>query len=229
MLRLLRADRLLGGGVLAAILLVWAVLLGFDAIVAFGEEVDEIGQGDYSAGTAMLQVLYTLPRRAHMMFPTAAVIGTLIGLGGLAATSELTALRAAGMSRLRIGLGASLPILLLTGLMMLNAETLGPWGEQRAQVLQLSAKSKDLAVARWSGLWAREGDTFLNARTGRKPVGRRAGRASRRAMDAVRRATHRVRPTQRRDDDIRRAALGLGLAAGTAESVVTSCALFVDH
>ncbi len=162
-----RSDRLLAGAVLVAIGLVWLVLVGFDGIAAFANEIDEIGEGDYTVGSAMLHVLFTLPRRAYELFPTAAVIGTLIGLGGLAATSELTALRAAGLSRLRIGVGASLPIAVLTLAMLLSAETVGPWGEQRAQALQVSAKSRDLAVARWSGLWAREGDTFLNAQQGR--------------------------------------------------------------
>jgi lipopolysaccharide export system permease protein len=162
-----RSDRLVAGAVLGALALVWLILLGFDALGAFAGEADDIGQGDYTAGAALTRVLYTLPRRAYEIFPTAAVIACLLGLGGLAATSELTALRAAGLSRLRICLAAIGAIAVLTALMMLVAETVGPWGEQRAQALAVSAKSPDLAVARWSGLWAREGDTFLNAQHGR--------------------------------------------------------------
>jgi lipopolysaccharide export system permease protein len=167
LLPLRRSDRLIVGAVLGALALVWLILLGFDAIGAFAGEADDIGQGDYTAAAAFTRVLYTLPRRAYEMFPTAAVIACLLGLGGLAASSELTALRAAGLSRLRISLAAIGAIGLLTVLMMLTAETVGPWGEQRAQALAVAAKSRDLAVARWSGLWAREGDTFLNAQHGR--------------------------------------------------------------
>jgi lipopolysaccharide export system permease protein len=162
-----RSDRLIAGAVLSAVALAWLVLVGFDGIAAFAEGADDIGEGDFTAGTALTRVLYTLPRRAYTMFPTAAVIGCLIGLGALAATSELTALRAAGLSKLRICLGGILAIAVLTVLMVVSAETVGPWGEQRAQSITVAAKSSDLAVARWSGLWAREGDVFLNAQHGR--------------------------------------------------------------
>src|SRR5688572_1903361 len=101
-----RSDRLIGGSVLGALLLVWSVLVGFDLIQTFVNEIDEIGEGNYSAASAALYTIYTLPRRAYELFPTAAVIGSLLGLGALSATSELTALRAAGLSRLRISLGA---------------------------------------------------------------------------------------------------------------------------
>ena len=56
----------------------------------------------------------------------------------------------------------------LTALMVVNGETHGPWGQKRADSLKASAKSNDMIVARYSGLWAREGDTFLNAQTGQE-------------------------------------------------------------
>ena len=166
-MNLRRSDRLIGGSVLGALLLVWSVLVGFDLIQTFVNEIDEIGEGNYSAASAALYTIYTLPRRAYELFPTAAVIGSLLGLGALSATSELTALRAAGLSRLRISLGALAVVAVLTLSMVIVAETVGPAGEKRAQALAVAAKSKDVSVAQWSGLWAREGDTFLNAEHGR--------------------------------------------------------------
>jgi lipopolysaccharide export system permease protein len=162
-----RTDRLVAGSALLALAAVWTVLLGFDLVSAFAQELDEVGEGNYSAVSALLYTLYTAPRRAYELFPTAAVIGSLLGLGTLAATSELTALRAVGLSRLRICLGALLVVGAMTAAMVLSAETLGPYGEQRAQALSIAAKSRDVTVARWSGLWAREGDTFMNAQHGR--------------------------------------------------------------
>jgi lipopolysaccharide export system permease protein len=55
---------------------------------------------------------------------------------------------------------------LLTGLMVVNGETLGPWGNRQADAVKAAAMSDNLMVAQYSGLWAREGDVFLNARTG---------------------------------------------------------------
>ena len=159
-------DRLVARAVLWALAPVWLILLGFDALTAFAGELDELGEGSYSAGGALLYVLYTLPRRAYELFPTAAVIGALLGLGGLAAASELTALRAAGLSRARIAASVLVVLGALTAVMVVVGETAGPAGESRAQALVVAAKSEDLAVARWSGLWAREGETIVNARQG---------------------------------------------------------------
>ncbi|MRT44334.1 LptF/LptG family permease, partial [Xylella fastidiosa subsp. multiplex] len=77
-------------------LLTWLVLLGLYVVNGFASEVRDIGKGSYRFGHAIAYIAYTVPRRAYTLFPTAAGIGMLLGLGQLAATSELTALRALG-------------------------------------------------------------------------------------------------------------------------------------
>lgn len=151
---------------LGTVLITWTVLTGLDALMAVVSEFGDIGKGNYRFGSVLANVVYTVPRRAYTLFPTAAVIGTLMGLGQLAASSELTALRALGLSRRRLGVAVAGALTLLTLLMVANGETLAPWGQKRADALKASAKSKDMIVAQYSGLWAREGDTFLNAQTG---------------------------------------------------------------
>lgn len=159
-------DLYLARTVLVTALATWAVLLGFDLVNALYHELDEIGEGGYTLSHAVLYTAYTTPRRMYELFPTVALIGCVLGLGGLSARSELTAMRSAGMSRLRIGLGGLLSLGLLTALMMVNAETLAPRGEQSAQSVVNAAKSGDMVVARLSGLWLREGNSYLNARDG---------------------------------------------------------------
>ena len=161
-------DLLVARVVVATVLLAWAVLVGLDAVLAAVDEIDNMGQGEYGFVSVLTYVAYTVPRRAYTMFPTAAVIGTLMGLGQLAASSELTALRALGVSRRRLSLSVAVPLALLTALMMLSGETLGPGAQRAADAMRASARSSDMIVARYSGLWAREGNTFLNARDGRE-------------------------------------------------------------
>ena len=158
----------LAKSVLLATLAAWAVLLGFVTIIDFVSELRDVGKESYTLSHAVLYMMLTTPRRMYELFPTIAVIGSLLGLGGLAAKSELTVMRAVGLSKLQMGLAALIPLLLLTGLMVVNIETLGPAGEQRAQELA-NSKSRQLIVARYSGLWAREGDLFLNARGNSAP------------------------------------------------------------
>lgn len=159
-------DLYVGRVVLTTVLLTWTVLVGLDLVMALSSEVEDIGKGNYSFGHAIAWLAYTVPRRAYTMFPTAAVIGSLMGLGQLAAGSELTALRALGLSRRRLSISVAAALALLTGLMVLSGETLGPWGQTQADVLKNSARSGDVAVDRYSGLWAREGNTFIYAQSG---------------------------------------------------------------
>jgi lipopolysaccharide export system permease protein len=49
---------------------------------------------------------------------------------------------------------------------VISGETIGPAGQRHADALKASAKSDDMIVARYSGVWAREGDTILNAQGG---------------------------------------------------------------
>ena len=163
-----RIDLYLGRTVLLSMLGAGVVLLGFDLILALVNELDEIGEGGYTLSHAVLFVAYTIPRRMYELYPVTALIGTVMGLGGLAARSELTAMRAVGLSRLRIGLGSLAALALVALLMIVNAETLAPAGEQSAQGVVNAAKTGDIVVARVSGLWAREGNVFLNARDGVK-------------------------------------------------------------
>ena len=158
-------DSYIARAVVGSVLLAWAVLLGLDVVLAFAGDVDEIGKGGNSINHAMPATRLPIPWRAYNLFPTAAVIGALMGLGQLAASSELTALRALGLSRRRLSVSVALSLAMLTALMVVNGETLAPWGDERAQSLK-SVRNKDMVVAQYSGLWAREGDMFLNARNG---------------------------------------------------------------
>ena len=156
-------DLYIGRVVLATVLLTWAVLLGFDLMMAVSGQLGDLGKGSYDFPTALAVVAYSAPRRAYTIFPYAAVIGSLMGLGQLAATSELTALRALGLSRRRLSASVAAALVILTALMVVNGETLAPWAQLQADQLKLSAKTNNVAIARYQGLWAREGDTFLNA------------------------------------------------------------------
>ncbi|MEO6365341.1 MAG: LPS export ABC transporter permease LptG [Luteimonas sp.] len=161
-------DLYLARVVVGTVLLTWAILLGLDILQAVAGELADLGKGRYHINHALVSVALSVPRRAYTLFPTSAVIGALMGLGQLAATSELTALRALGLSRRRLTASVAIVLALLTALMVANGETLAPWGEQRSQSIKNAARSDNLIVAQYSGLWAREGDMFLNAAAGQE-------------------------------------------------------------
>lgn len=161
-------DLYVGKVLFGTVLLTWAVLIGLDFVLNLMGEFSDTGKGHYGVAQALVYMAYVMPSHAYILFPTAAVIGSLLGLGQLAASSELTALRALGLSRRRLGLAVAAALTVLTALMVINGETLGPWGQRRADGFKASAESPDMIVAQYSGLWAREGNTFLNAQTGQQ-------------------------------------------------------------
>lgn len=164
-------DHYIARTVILSVMGTWGVLLGLDVMLAFAGEFGDLGKGSYTINHAIAATALSIPLRAYNMFPTAAVIGALLGLGQLAGTSELTALRAVGLSRRRLSASVALSLTLLTLLMVVNGETLAPWGEVRAQSIK-SLRNSDMVVTQYSGLWAREGDMFLNARAGEQKSGK---------------------------------------------------------
>jgi len=160
-------DLYIGRTVLVYVLAAWFVVVGMDFMIGgvFGE-MDNVGKGAFTALDAVIVSLYTLPYRMYFHFPTAAVIGSLMALGQLAATSELTVMRALGLSRRRISLAVAMVIGLMTLVMMVDAETLSPWAQDRAAAYRTARKTNDTVMLQFKGVWAREGDTFISATEG---------------------------------------------------------------
>ncbi len=159
-----RADRLIAANVLGMLVIVWIVLVGFDALSQLLQQLGDVGRNGYTLADAIIYIAWTIPRRSYEWFANAALIGGLLGLGGLATSGELTALRAAGMSKLRVVGSVVVLIAILIGLVMLMGETVAPYGAQRAQALQLSVHAQRLGMTTRSGLWARDGNDVINAK-----------------------------------------------------------------
>ena len=158
-------SRYLAFSVLKTTLLVWAVLLGFDLIIGFYGTFSNVGKSGYTVNYALLSTLFTAPRKAYAMLPSVAIIGLLLGLGQLASKSELIAMASVGVSRLQIAIGALLPTVLLSLLMIFIYETVGIASEKYSHSLK-SYKTGHLLSARQSGIWAKDGGLFFNARSG---------------------------------------------------------------
>jgi lipopolysaccharide export system permease protein len=148
MLAITTADRYIGVLLLRAYLLVALALTALFSLLEFVEQLGSVGEGHYSVADAGLYTLCTMPYRLLQMTPAAMLIGCLLGLGGLGRHSELTALRAAGMSEYRIG-GVAIRLTIPIGLLLfLLAEYGIPISQQFAQqersaALYTSLRSED--------------------------------------------------------------------------------------
>lgn len=147
--------------VAAAIALVLVVLLGLEVVIGVIDQSDDLG-GRYTFWPATYYTLLTLPSHLAQFLPFAVLIGCLAGLGSLASTSELTIIRAAGVSVARILWMALQPALIATLLGVVVAEYVAPKTEQSAQSYRaLMQQEKDISISEY-GLWHREGENFIH-------------------------------------------------------------------
>ncbi|MGQ7845024.1 LPS export ABC transporter permease LptG [Granulosicoccus sp. 3-233] len=158
-------DRYIGRSILLTSLLVLMTLVALASIFAFISELDDVGKGSYSVSDAAQYVFLTIPGKAYTLFSPAVLLGSLLGLGALASNSELTVMRAAGVSGGRI---IRAVVVTGVGLMLLIAllgETIMPRAEQIAEELRLTALEKRLSVKGSRGLWLKSADQFVNVGT----------------------------------------------------------------
>jgi lipopolysaccharide export system permease protein len=155
-------DRYLGIAIVSGTLLALLLLVSVGTLMEFVDEIDEVGKQDYTYLTASLFTLLTVPQRIYEFFPAAVLLGSLLSLGNMAANSELVVMRAAGVSVARIIRSALQVGLLLTIGAILLGEFVAPASEQKAQKVRHFAKSSKVALSTHDGLWAKDGNNFLN-------------------------------------------------------------------
>ena len=115
-----------------AMFLVMVVVLSLDVIFAFIAELEDT-RNEYQTLQALWYVALTLPRRIYDYLPLGAFMGCLVGLGSMASSSELTVIRAAGVSLKRIVWSAMKPALVVVILGVLIGEYVAPPAERVAQ------------------------------------------------------------------------------------------------
>lgn len=154
-------DRYIGSTVFMSVLMVTLIIVGLDSTFAYLTELDDLGN-NYGALEALIFIGLTLPRRIYEFLPVGTLIGCLIGLGTLANTSELTVVRAAGISISRIVFAASKPVIWVVLAGLLLGQFVVPQTEQFAQ----SERARNLYlgenVASVAGHWYREGGHYTH-------------------------------------------------------------------
>jgi lipopolysaccharide export system permease protein len=157
-------DRYIARHVAMGILLVMGLLLSLFTIFSFMDELNRVGRGSYETLDAVLYVVLLIPGLIYQLFPMTALLGCTIGLGVLASSSELTVMRAAGVSLNRIVWSTMKVGLVLVALTLIIGETVAPIAEQHGRTLRSVAISDKLAIHGKSQLWARDGNSFVNVR-----------------------------------------------------------------
>lgn len=149
-------SRYVMGRVVMATAVIALMLVGIYTLVEILREARTL-EGDYGVIQMIWYLLQTTPRRLYDVFPFAALIGTLMGMGTLASGNELVAMRAAGFDRHQLALRALLAIGLCLVVLIWLSDQVIPGLESSAQAERQQARSGQVHLGRLGVLWLRDG------------------------------------------------------------------------
>jgi len=158
-------DRYLARTLLSAVALVMLVLIVLGTLFLFIGEQSDVGVGRYGMLDALAFAAMSVPQFVLESFPAGALVGALLGIGVLARSHELTVMRASGISKLRLSLGAMSSAALLIAAALLVGEFLAQPLAQLADERKAFAKYANISFAGAGGAWIRDGDTILNVQS----------------------------------------------------------------
>ena len=149
-------GRYLSREIFLATAMVLGGFLGLFGFFDLFEELENIGRGNYRLVDALTRVVLAMPSHIYELMPIAVLIGAIWALAMFAQHAEFTAMRAAGLGRMRalrelLALG-----FLCVGLTALFGEVLAPPAERLAQSLRLSAMGATLSAEFRSGIWVKD-------------------------------------------------------------------------
>lgn len=124
-------------------------------LFGFIDEAQGTGESRDFLAVALLVIL-SIPMQLGEVVPYVIFLGSVIGLGTLSASSEITVLRVAGISQWRIAVSASLAAALFLVFMWAVAEYVGPKALELASGFNPTESSTKVG----RGYWYREGNTF---------------------------------------------------------------------
>ena len=159
-------DRYLRSTIFQNTLLVTLMLTALFSFLEILEQLDDLDQGTYTIGTAAYYVLLTLPRRIVDLMPIIAMLGTAFALNTLARSSELIAMRAAGLSIARIGLGIfKAGVVLMIIVVVLDEFVAPPLQQQAIRIRNAAVTGETQLTFQGAGFWAKQNGTFAHLRS----------------------------------------------------------------
>ena len=148
-----------------ATLLLLMALLALFALFDLIKEFGSFGKGNPALGTVSLYVALRQPSHVAVIFPVAALMGTLFAVTRLSVQSELTVMRASGLSLTKLAGFATIIGLGFSAVTFLFGELVAPAAEDAAKRMRLAATSGVVAQEFRSGFWVKDGLSFVNIQT----------------------------------------------------------------
>jgi lipopolysaccharide export system permease protein len=154
-------DLYIGRAAMLGTFAVWCVLTTLFLLLSLLDELRAV-ENNYGTLDALWVLALTMPRLAYQIFPVSALLGALLGVGGLAAANELVAFRTSGISRLRLAVAALAGTMILTIPVMIMGEWVAPAAEQQARAFRLNELVGQAIIGGPGGMWIRDDADFVN-------------------------------------------------------------------
>ncbi len=138
------------------------VLTALSSLIKFFDQFRLIGRGTYTLFDTFIYTLYLIPKDLEMFAPMAVLLGSLIGMGSLAARSELIILQSIGLSKFQIIRSSFFAILPFIFAAMLVSEYVAPRCEEKALQLQSIKLSGGDMISTLKSVWSKDHNQFIN-------------------------------------------------------------------
>ena len=147
--------------ILVSTALVMTVLLALAGLFELIAELDDV-RNDYQTPQAVLYAALRLPNLAFELMPVSALIGSLLGLGALAANSEIIVMRSSGLSVGRLARMVAFAGFVMLVFTALIGEFIGPPLDFYARDMRVEARYGQEEERLGNSTWVKDGSTYLH-------------------------------------------------------------------
>ena len=158
---MMRLSRHIGLTVFNSVFMALIVVVGLDVVAEIIDETRAI-ERNYGFIDVLIYVGTKLPSTIYEYIPFSSLIGCLYGLGLLVGNSEVTVMRASGVSLIRIVYFVMKPVMLFIFVGALIGEYFSPYLDQRADGTRQYLRKGETAQDSTAGLWIHEGRDFMH-------------------------------------------------------------------
>lgn len=158
-------DKYIWKTLTSTILLALFLVFGIELIFSIVDEIRYVGKGDYTIWHMLLFNFLSIPQRIYQLFPMAALVGTLMGLGVLAANSELVVIRASGISVRQIIMIVLKFAFILAVAAWLLGECVAPFTDKLAMNQRAVVLGGGQTLKTDNGVWIRDDHKFINVQS----------------------------------------------------------------
>ncbi len=156
-------DRYVARAYLRVAAIAFVALLGLFYISTFLDKSDKIFKGQATASAVGALLVYMTPQFVYFVIPIAALLSVLVTFGGLSRTSELTVMKACGISLYRAALPVIVLSLVFSSVIFGLEQQLLARANRRAEVLDAQIRGRpprifDALNRRW--VVSRDGDIY---------------------------------------------------------------------